>query len=1032
MIGRRVAASLLSLSLVIGMVPQAALAEGVEEAQALRAAVEYRVNANDDEAPWVSFGSWHDALEAARVADEQRAQQAAPSEDTPAQEDQKPNGVADEAEGSKDAEGTNTKNAEGTAQNQGNAKAEDAAQDQGNKNAEGSANAEEQVAGEGDAAKTPDANVGQGTKKPDPEPAQGGETQTPDSAQGGEAQVPETAPAEQTKEVAPLEIRNLEVRVANAQGKVELRTRAGDQEWPDEWPEAQETQEGAQDAPAQAKEAFADLQLRVSDDLSKTHDVWYRVHVNGAWLGWVRNGESAAPNNKDALVDDLQVLLLTKDESKEFVAAEFGAKEAPADDQGQTDDVPQVEDKGEDKSVQVMSASDDAQKKAEDATKDDKAAKTEASAKENRLSIESVSVPQISYRVHAQDHGWLKWVSNGQLGGTTGESKRLEGINIKLPAGTNGGIAYSVHAQDYGWMREVSNGALGGTTGKGKRLEAIKIRLTGEVANKFDVCYRVHAQDYGWLNWVRNGQLGGTTGKSKRLEAIQIVLVPKGGEAPTSIQGADPAVKTGITYRASVYGLGWLGWMDNGDVAGLTGVSAVANAFSARLVGLGNNELHYSAHVQNIGWQNEVEGGNTVGTPGKNNRIEAITMRLSGKAEQNYDIYYRCHVSDYGWLKWAKNGEKAGSTGFGKQVEAIQVRLVKKNAAAPSGSSYNFAYISVPTLRYRGHVQNIGWQRWVGNGGTAGTSGRSLRVEALQATVSSEHSGGIQIRTHVQNIGWQGWVNQGETAGTSGRSLRVEALCVRLTGDLAKYYDVWYRVHAQNIGWMGWAKNGAESGTSGMSMRLEAIQLVITAKGGAAPGSTDRPFINGSNIGKMGYQNPSGYYQVSSKNVKITSAARAPWNYVTNSRIGIWASRNDCINAFVSRAYEYMGSPYMWNYSCAPGVGVDCIGLVYQCAYACGMDLGGGTGYNDFNPWAHYITGNSGWHSHDAENFWNYGRALHVSLGARQRGDVISYPGHAAVYVGNDTVVEAIMGAGVVQRNMYASGSPRGVIRLFQ
>ncbi len=1037
MIGRRIAASLLSLLLVIGMVPQAALAEGVEEVQTLRAAVEYRVNANDDEAPWVSFASWREALEAARLADEQRAQQEAASEDAPAQESQNPEGAPVSTEESTKAEGTDNKKAEEVAQDQGTAK------DQGTTNGESNANAEDQVANEDTANKTSDANANQGNEgqvpvqgneTQDPEPAstqgQGNETQVPE--QGNEAQTPESAPTEQTKDATPLEIRKLEVRVANAQGNVELRTRAGEEEWPEEWPEAQksqdESQEGEQSEPAQAKEAFADLQLRVNDDLAKTHDVWYRVHVGDAWLGWVKNGEAAAPNNKEALVNNMQVLLLTKDESKEFVATEFGTKEAPADDQNQTNETPQ--DEVDEKPVQVMSASSDEQKTTED-TKDNKTAKKEADDKSDQLKIESVSIPQVSYRVHAQDYGWLKWVSNGELGGTTGKGKRLEGINIKLPAGTNGGIAYTVHAQDYGWMREVSNGAVGGTVGKGKRLEGIKIRLTGEVAKKFDVCYRVHAQDYGWLKWVRNGQLGGTTGKGKRLEAIQIILVPKGGETPTSIQGSDPAVKTGITYRASVYGLGWLGWMDNGDVAGITGVSAVANGFSAKLAGLSNSELHYSAHVQNVGWQNEVTGGNTVGTPSKNNRIEAITMRLSGTAQANYDIYYRCHVSDYGWLNWAKNGQKAGSSGFGKSVEAIQVRLVKKGAAAPSGSSYKFAYIDIPVLRYRGHVQNIGWQGWVGNGGTAGTSGRGLRVEALQATVSSDHSGGIQIKTHVQNIGWQGWVGNGATAGTSGRGLRVEALCVRLTGELAKDYDVWYRVHAQNIGWMGWTKNGAESGTAGMGMRLEAIQLAVTAKGGAAPGSTNRPFINAANVSKMGYQNPSGYYQVSSKNVKITSAARAPWNYVTKSRISIWASRNDCVNAFVSRAYEYMGSPYMWNYSCAPGVGVDCIGLVYQCAYACGIDLGGGTDYDDFNPWAHYVTGNSGWHSHDAENFWNYGRALHVPLEARQRGDVISYPGHAAVYVGNDTVVEAIMGAGVVQRNMYASGSPRGVIRLF-
>jgi uncharacterized protein YjdB len=68
--------------------------------------------------------------------------------------------------------------------------------------------------------------------------------------------------------------------------------------------------------------------------------------------------------------------------------------------------------------------------------------------------------------------------------------------------------------------------------------------------------------------------------------------------------------------------------------------------------------------------------------------------------------------------------------------------------------------------------------------------------------------------------------------------LRLEAIQIKLTGDMAKNYDVYYRVHAQNFGWMGWAKNGASAGTAGYSYRLEAIQIKLVKKGGAAPGST--------------------------------------------------------------------------------------------------------------------------------------------------------------------------------------------------
>ncbi|HCE78175.1 MAG TPA: hypothetical protein DEP61_04765, partial [Lachnospiraceae bacterium] len=54
----------------------------------------------------------------------------------------------------------------------------------------------------------------------------------------------------------------------------------------------------------------------------------------------------------------------------------------------------------------------------------------------------------------------------------------------------------------------------------------------------------------------------------------------------------------------------------------------------------------------------------------------------------------------------------------------------------------------------------------------------------------------------------------GSTSGTEGRSLRLEAVQLRLTGDIANYYDVYYRAHIQNYGWLGWTCNGQSAGSS--------------------------------------------------------------------------------------------------------------------------------------------------------------------------------------------------------------------------
>lgn len=152
-----------------------------------------------------------------------------------------------------------------------------------------------------------------------------------------------------------------------------------------------------------------------------------------------------------------------------------------------------------------------------------------------------------------------------------------------------------------------------------------------------------------------------------------------------------------------------------------------------------------------------------------------------------------------------------------------------------------------------------------------------------------------------------------------------------------------------------------------------------------------------------------------------------PFNYASPSRISRTASRNDCIETFIKRAKDYLGTTYIWNYACAPGVGVDCAGLVLQCAYACGMNFG------SMNPYNHYYKGlNGGYHAAYANAFWTRGDLQHVSLSSRKRGDLISWKGHIAIYLGNDRMIEAAPGEGVVNSSMWRyKHSPRGIIRLF-
>ena len=299
--------------------------------------------------------------------------------------------------------------------------------------------------------------------------------------------------------------------------------------------------------------------------------------------------------------------------------------------------------------------------------------------------------PSVNYSTHVQDIGWQGYVKDGSTAGTTGQSKRLEAIRIKLSNNTSykGTIQYQTHIQDIGWQGWKMNDEMSGTSGQSKRLEAIRIKLTDELAENYDIYYRVHAQEFGWLGWAKNGESAGTAGYSYRLEAIEVKLVEKDGKAPGSTQ--DAYRQRYVSYQTHVQDIGWQGIKYDGDVAGTSGQSKRLEAINISLSNpLYSGSIEYQTHVQDIGWQGWKANGQMAGTSGQSKRLEAIRIKLTGEMAKQYDIYYRVHSQEFGWLGWAKNGESAGTEGYSYRLEAIQIQLVKKGGSAPGSTSNCF------------------------------------------------------------------------------------------------------------------------------------------------------------------------------------------------------------------------------------------------------------------------------------------------------------------------------------------------------
>lgn len=523
------------------------------------------------------------------------------------------------------------------------------------------------------------------------------------------------------------------------------------------------------------------VQIRLTGEAAVTYDVWYRVHsAEVGWLGWAKNGELAGTTGKGYGIQAIEIKL------------QPAGKDAPGD----TNDsyIGSLETL-QGTAVTVGGSS---------ATSANKETTTIGKAQASNV-LQSFSLT----------------------------------VNNRI---TEGSIRYrSLLGYASDWQGNwASDGAQVNSGSNGQPVKAVQMKLAGNLAEKYDLWYQVYDSQRGWMGWASNGASAGVQNGVSAVCAIQVKLVTKGAAAPGSTSNAfitGEASSPQLIIQAHSAEVGWRAPVTSGAV-GTTGQSRSLQALRVGLEGPVSGTVSVNAHVADIGWRGFKPEGALVGTTGQKRAIQAIQVKVEGEIAASYDVYYRVHAATYGWLGWAKNGQTAGTTGLNLQAEAVEIRLVKKGTDDTPVSDAP-ASIELPSLSVQAHVQDAGWQGAVGSGDTAGTMGKAKRVEALKLMVGpSSVSGGIAYSAHVQDIGWQSEVSNGALAGTTGQGKRIEAVKIRLTGDLANYFDVWYRAYVQDYGWLGWAKNGAQAGTGGISYRMEALQVKIVAKGASAPGST--------------------------------------------------------------------------------------------------------------------------------------------------------------------------------------------------
>ncbi|WP_069997879.1 GBS Bsp-like repeat-containing protein [Streptococcus agalactiae] len=284
--------------------------------------------------------------------------------------------------------------------------------------------------------------------------------------------------------------------------------------------------------------------------------------------------------------------------------------------------------------------------------------------------------PVLNYQVKVGQNGWQSNKLEGQMAGTLGESKALDGVKFTLSTLKYGDILYRTHVQDKGWGE-----ILGSQTSKdyqGKRLEAIQLDLSGNLKQNYDIYYRAHVQDKGWMAWQKNNSVAGTVGESKRLEALEVKLVAKAPDFSSKINHSFLKMKhPGLSYQTYLQKDGWQPTVLEGQLGGSIGLSKSIKAIKLNLGSTALGNIEYRTFLNGSGWQTVVNAGRESNVPNESQQVEAIQMRLTGLLSKTYSVIYRVHMQDYGWQDWTYNNNIAGSTNQGKRIEAIEIKLVE-------------------------------------------------------------------------------------------------------------------------------------------------------------------------------------------------------------------------------------------------------------------------------------------------------------------------------------------------------------------
>lgn len=156
-----------------------------------------------------------------------------------------------------------------------------------------------------------------------------------------------------------------------------------------------------------------------------------------------------------------------------------------------------------------------------------------------------------------------------------------------------------------------------------------------------------------------------------------------------------------------------------------------------------------------------------------------------------------------------------------------------ENSSLSSPNYYKYSEVAkTATIKAEYNMSAGDWEMKEGKSLVFGVANSLREIQGIKLTITNtDCPGGITYQTCITGRGWQPERSNGESSGDlTGYGIN-EQFKFSLTGEIAEYYDIYYRAQVENLGWQGWTCNNQPCGSDNYYKAVQAVEIKLVEKG---------------------------------------------------------------------------------------------------------------------------------------------------------------------------------------------------------